>query len=154
MREKLGDHLPKFSDADRELVMDSVDFLGLNHYTSRYIAHATNTGGLHYYEIQEMERAGFYLWTLINLSFTLLNRFSCPFINLSYFFASNVVWHFTIWSSISSTKICFEFWIIVFSFVSLCFVQNNQKEVRWLVIRYPPLSIYSHLMEEERIFYW
>lgn len=61
MREKLGDHLPKFSDADRELVMDSVDFLGLNHYTSRYIAHATNTGGLHYYEIQEMERAGFYL---------------------------------------------------------------------------------------------
>ncbi|KAM0947212.1 putative beta-glucosidase [Dioscorea sansibarensis] len=56
MRERLGDRLPKFSDADTELVKDSVDFLGLNHYTSRYITHATNTGALHYYAIQEMER--------------------------------------------------------------------------------------------------
>ena len=61
MRERLGDRLPKFSDADTELVKDSVDFLGLNHYTSRYIAHATNTGALHYYAIQEMERIGIYL---------------------------------------------------------------------------------------------
>ncbi|MCL7021725.1 hypothetical protein MKW94_025448 [Papaver nudicaule] len=41
MREKLGDRLPKFSDEDRELLMNSVDFLGINHYSTRLIAHVT-----------------------------------------------------------------------------------------------------------------
>ncbi|KAJ0969345.1 hypothetical protein J5N97_022222 [Dioscorea zingiberensis] len=56
MRERLGDRLPKFSDADRELIKDSVDFLGLNHYTSRFISHASDKGNLHFYKIQDMER--------------------------------------------------------------------------------------------------
>ncbi|KAI3935265.1 hypothetical protein MKW92_013253 [Papaver armeniacum] len=43
MREELGDLLPKFSDEDRELLRNSVDFLGVNHYTTRLIAHATTS---------------------------------------------------------------------------------------------------------------
>ncbi|KAK6156426.1 hypothetical protein DH2020_010674 [Rehmannia glutinosa] len=35
MREKLGDCLPKFSERDKELLKNSVDFIGLNHYTTR-----------------------------------------------------------------------------------------------------------------------
>ncbi|XP_026389820.1 beta-glucosidase 42-like isoform X1 [Papaver somniferum] len=43
MREELGDLLPKFSDEDRELLRNSVDFLGVNNYTTRLIAHATTS---------------------------------------------------------------------------------------------------------------
>ncbi|KAK9138970.1 hypothetical protein Sjap_009564 [Stephania japonica] len=39
MRETLGDRLPRFSDEEKELLRNSVDFVGLNHYTTRYIAH-------------------------------------------------------------------------------------------------------------------
>ncbi|CAN6698649.1 unnamed protein product [Malus baccata var. baccata] len=39
MRERLGDRLPIFSEKDKELLKNSVDFIGLNHYTSRFIAH-------------------------------------------------------------------------------------------------------------------
>nr|AIA95346.1 Glyco_hydro_1 [uncultured bacterium] len=41
MHERLGDKLPKFSDAHKELLRNSLDFVGLNHYTTRFIAHAT-----------------------------------------------------------------------------------------------------------------
>ncbi|GAB2277148.1 Beta-glucosidase 42 [Dionaea muscipula] len=57
MRERLGDRLPKFSEEDRVLLRDSVDFIGLNHYTSRYIAHSTeNPEGNNFYIEQEIER--------------------------------------------------------------------------------------------------
>ncbi|KAI3935266.1 hypothetical protein MKW92_013254 [Papaver armeniacum] len=57
MREKLGDRLPKFSDEDRELLRNSVDFLGINHYTTRLIAHATTSPGYgHHYQDQQMEQ--------------------------------------------------------------------------------------------------
>jgi len=36
MRERLGDRLPAFTDAERAVVQGSVDFLGLNHYTTHY----------------------------------------------------------------------------------------------------------------------
>ncbi|KAM7280785.1 hypothetical protein ACFE04_007919 [Oxalis oulophora] len=57
MREKLGKQLPSFSEEDKELLRNSIDFVGLNHYTSRFIAHVANSpeeGG--YYKAQEMER--------------------------------------------------------------------------------------------------
>ncbi|ESR61776.1 hypothetical protein CICLE_v10015030mg [Citrus x clementina] len=57
MRNNLGDQLPKFMQKDKELVRNSLDFVGLNHYTSRFIAHATKSpeeGS--FYEAQEMER--------------------------------------------------------------------------------------------------
>jgi beta-glucosidase len=59
MRERLGDRLPKFSEEEKEFIRNSIDFLGLNHYTSRFIAHATD--GLEegdFYKAQEMERIG------------------------------------------------------------------------------------------------
>lgn len=59
MRNNLGDQLPKFMQKDKELVRNSLDFVGLNHYTSRFIAHATKSpeeGS--FYEAQEMERLG------------------------------------------------------------------------------------------------
>ncbi|MCL7021994.1 hypothetical protein MKW94_026329, partial [Papaver nudicaule] len=57
MRERLGDVLPKFSDEDRELLRNSVDFLGINHYTTRLIAHVTtNSESAHFFDAQQMER--------------------------------------------------------------------------------------------------
>ncbi|KAI9073585.1 hypothetical protein K1719_044455 [Acacia pycnantha] len=40
MREHLGDRLPTFSEEDKKLLANSLDFIGLNHYTSRLISHA------------------------------------------------------------------------------------------------------------------
>ncbi|KVI07550.1 hypothetical protein Ccrd_014126 [Cynara cardunculus var. scolymus] len=49
----LGDLLPVFSDKDKDILRNSVDFVGLNHYTSRFVSHKTNEGDNHYYAIQE-----------------------------------------------------------------------------------------------------
>ncbi|XP_042398068.1 beta-glucosidase 4-like [Zingiber officinale] len=53
MRERVGDQLPKFSEADKELLRNSTDFIGLNHYTTKFVRHVENTGGLHFYRVQE-----------------------------------------------------------------------------------------------------
>ncbi|GMP21684.1 hypothetical protein CsSME_00000019 [Camellia sinensis var. sinensis] len=58
MREILGNRLPKFSQKDKELLRNSVDFIGLNHYTSRFIAHTKNHGENCFYKAQEVERIG------------------------------------------------------------------------------------------------
>ncbi|KAL0322272.1 UNVERIFIED_CONTAM: Beta-glucosidase 42 [Sesamum calycinum] len=55
MREKLGDRLPKFSERHKELLKNSVDFIGLNHYTTRFVCHATdNREDNDFYRIQEL----------------------------------------------------------------------------------------------------
>ncbi|TYJ46567.1 hypothetical protein E1A91_A02G128700v1 [Gossypium mustelinum] len=57
MLERLGDRLPKFSEEEKKLLLNSLDFLGLNHYTSRFITHATSCSEESYfYKAQEMER--------------------------------------------------------------------------------------------------
>lgn len=59
MRERLGDKLPKFSQRDKELLKHSLDFIGLNHYTSRFVGHAVTTLEENYfYKIQDVERIG------------------------------------------------------------------------------------------------
>lgn len=60
MRERLGDRLPKFSQKDKEVLRDSVDFLGLNHYTSRFVTHGgtVNQQDNDFYQAQEVERIG------------------------------------------------------------------------------------------------
>ncbi|KAL2944510.1 Beta-glucosidase 4, partial [Bienertia sinuspersici] len=59
MRERVGGRLPKFSQEEREMLKNSMDFIGLNHYTTRYIAHSTEGSEvLEYYAAQEMERIG------------------------------------------------------------------------------------------------
>ncbi|MBA0702426.1 hypothetical protein Goari_020326 [Gossypium aridum] len=59
MLERLGDRLPKFSEEEKKLLLNSLDFLGLNHYTSRLISHATSCSEESYfYKAQEMERIG------------------------------------------------------------------------------------------------
>lgn len=59
MRERLGDRLPVFSEEDKELLENSLDFVGLNHYTSRFIAHVRDTPkDGNFYKSQEMERIG------------------------------------------------------------------------------------------------
>lgn len=61
MREKLGERLPTFSLKDKELLRNSVDFVGLNHYTSRFVTNATmNDEGNDFYRAQEVERIGNY----------------------------------------------------------------------------------------------
>lgn len=58
MRERV-DQLPKFSDEDKKLLVNSMDFIGLNHYTSRFISHATESPeGGHVYRAQAMETIG------------------------------------------------------------------------------------------------
>lgn len=76
MREQVGDRLPKFSQEDKKLLENSIDFVGLNHYTSRFIAHGEHTpeeGDV--YKAQQMDRIGnvnqlisesFYIVVLLN----------------------------------------------------------------------------------------
>nr|CAD1832199.1 unnamed protein product [Ananas comosus var. bracteatus] len=56
MRQRLGDKLPKLSEKDKELLSNAIDFVGLNHYTSRFISHVQKPRGIHFYQVQEMER--------------------------------------------------------------------------------------------------
>ncbi|XP_022998813.1 beta-glucosidase 42 [Cucurbita maxima] len=57
MHEELGDNLPKFTDEEKELITNSVDFVGLNHYTSRFIADVQETSDHNdFYKSQKMER--------------------------------------------------------------------------------------------------
>lgn len=59
MREILGEQLPKFTEEDKELLRNPMDFVGLNHYTSRFITHATESSEeSYYYKAQSMERRG------------------------------------------------------------------------------------------------
>lgn len=60
MCERLGDHLPKLSEKDRENLGNSIDFVGLNHYTTRFISHVETPREIHFYQVQEMERNGTY----------------------------------------------------------------------------------------------
>ncbi|EFX00728.1 beta-galactosidase [Grosmannia clavigera kw1407] len=39
MRAQLGDRLPSFTEAERQLVQGSNDFYGMNHYTADYVRH-------------------------------------------------------------------------------------------------------------------
>ncbi|KAL2330740.1 hypothetical protein Fmac_018321 [Flemingia macrophylla] len=57
MRERLGDQLPTFSEEDKKILFNALHFIGLNHYTSRFISHVREcTGENYYYKVQEMER--------------------------------------------------------------------------------------------------
>ena len=60
MRERLGEKLPEFSQKDEELLRNSLDFVGLNHYTTRFIVDAeTNSEDNDvFYRVQGMERIG------------------------------------------------------------------------------------------------
>lgn len=58
MRETLGDRLPKFSEENIELLKNSVDFVGLNHYTSRFIAHSESPEEHDFYKEQKLLRIG------------------------------------------------------------------------------------------------
>lgn len=61
MRERLGDRLPTFSEGDKKLLRNSLDFIGLNHYTSRFIAHLPKPAGDYFYQVQEAERIGIHI---------------------------------------------------------------------------------------------
>ncbi|XP_057451606.1 beta-glucosidase 42 [Lotus japonicus] len=57
MRERLGDQLPKFSEEDKKILLNSLDFIGLNHYTSRFISHVTEcTEECYFYKAQQTDR--------------------------------------------------------------------------------------------------
>lgn len=42
MKQRLGDLLPRFTAAQKQLLKGSFDFFGLNHYTSEYVANDPN----------------------------------------------------------------------------------------------------------------
>ncbi|KAH7542140.1 hypothetical protein FEM48_Zijuj02G0041700 [Ziziphus jujuba var. spinosa] len=57
MREILGDRLPKFTEEEKKLLKNSLDFIGLNHYTSRFIAYVKESPEeSDFYKAQQMER--------------------------------------------------------------------------------------------------
>ncbi|KAJ0713225.1 putative beta-glucosidase [Helianthus annuus] len=58
MQERVGDKLPIFSQKDKELLRNSLDFVGLNHSTSRFVSHSPNKDKSHYYSAQEGTRIG------------------------------------------------------------------------------------------------
>ncbi len=44
MKDRLGDRLPKFTEEEKELIKNSSDFFGLNHYTTMYAAEDDKSG--------------------------------------------------------------------------------------------------------------
>ncbi|KAJ4836814.1 Beta-glucosidase 42 [Turnera subulata] len=57
MRETLAEKLPMFTEEEKALIRNSYDFLGLNHYTSRFIAHTTELPENHnFYRAQGVAR--------------------------------------------------------------------------------------------------
>lgn len=56
LHKRLGDRLPEFTKEEKKLLKNALDFVGLNHYTSRFIAHSTSPEEGDYYKAQEMER--------------------------------------------------------------------------------------------------
>lgn len=56
MRERIGEQLPCFSEQEKEQLRNALDFIGLNHYTSRFIAQVNKPEAEYFYQIQEMER--------------------------------------------------------------------------------------------------
>ncbi|CAO2195565.1 unnamed protein product [Urochloa humidicola] len=56
MRQRLGSDLPTFSEKDKEFIRNKIDFVGLNHYTSRLIAHHQNPEDIYFYQVQQVER--------------------------------------------------------------------------------------------------
>jgi beta-glucosidase len=61
MRQRLGSDLPTFSEKDKEFMRNKIDFVGVNHYTSRLIAHLQNPNDVYFYQVQQMERIGMVL---------------------------------------------------------------------------------------------
>ncbi|EMS67120.1 Beta-glucosidase 4 [Triticum urartu] len=60
MRQRVGEYLPKFSEKDRELMRNKIDFIGLNHYTTRIIGNRPNPQPqeIHFYQVEQIERSG------------------------------------------------------------------------------------------------
>ncbi|WCJ38918.1 beta glucosidase 42 [Euphorbia peplus] len=57
MRDILGHRLPKFSEEEKQLLSNSIDFIGLNHYTTRFIKNAKESPeDSFYYKAQTMVR--------------------------------------------------------------------------------------------------
>ncbi|GJM92304.1 hypothetical protein PR202_ga08765 [Eleusine coracana subsp. coracana] len=56
MRQRVGKDLPTFSEKEREFIRDKIDFIGINHYTSRFIAHHPCPGDISFYQVQQVER--------------------------------------------------------------------------------------------------
>ncbi|KAG8078746.1 hypothetical protein GUJ93_ZPchr0007g4525 [Zizania palustris] len=52
----LGDDLPTFSEKDKKFIRNKIDFVGINHYTSRFIAHHQDPEDIYFYCIQQVER--------------------------------------------------------------------------------------------------
>ncbi|VAH66978.1 unnamed protein product [Triticum turgidum subsp. durum] len=59
MRQRVGEYLPKFSEKDRELMRNKIDFIGLNHYTTRIIGNRPNPQPqeIHFYQVEQIERS-------------------------------------------------------------------------------------------------
>lgn len=72
MRQRLGDDLPTFSEKDKEFIRNKIDFVGINHYTSRFIAHHQDPEDIYFYRVQQVERIGTILQLQQNLSLTQL----------------------------------------------------------------------------------
>lgn len=75
LHKRLGDRLPEFTKEEKKLLKNALDFVGLNHYTSRFIAHSTSPEEGDYYKAQEMERTG--------IITTYCQVFHCKFISSS-----------------------------------------------------------------------
>lgn len=44
MKQYLGARLPQFTEAERQLLKGSLDYVGINHYTTYYVAQAPESG--------------------------------------------------------------------------------------------------------------
>ncbi|XP_027088264.1 beta-glucosidase 12 isoform X1 [Coffea arabica] len=55
MRVRAGNRLPNFSNTERDLLIQSFDFIGLNYYTSRYVLDKPNSSSMSYINDSEVD---------------------------------------------------------------------------------------------------
>ena len=81
MLEKIGEKLLKFTDEEKNFLRNSVDYFGLNHYTTRLILYAKySSAESDYYRAQETKRIGIIFYHLF----------------VSIFFPNSFQWIYTV----------------------------------------------------------
>lgn len=97
MRERVGDRLPKFSAAESSLLKGSLDFVGINHYTT-YYARNNKTNIIGFLLNDALADSGTITLRKLNISYSAYPKISATFLiskvpNIKLIFS-----HFSIWS--------------------------------------------------------
>lgn len=72
MKKRVGDRLPKFTDEEKNLIKNSVDFLGLNHYSSSLCTDAHHEHTENYWEDQNVDMSNKKEWKFTDMGWAIV----------------------------------------------------------------------------------